>query len=441
MVAFSDMYNSASFERDSAHSSLPAVWLVALPLVAANLFGCDDSSCAGRQVYPGNLVYSGDEQPAADVQRCVEVVTGDLRAERVDAEVVLPKLQHVLGDVILEDGAPSLPALRLVEGELRISEDRNDKEGMRSLPGLGDLREVNGDLRLSNLKRLKSLEGLEKLERVGGDMELSGLQALASLDALENLESTGAVVLRRDDALTDVSALDTMRFTYGLVVDGLPELEQLVLEDLFVRGPIDIVGNDALEYIQIDRRNLADEHVDPARETSRFGPCVSTRATLSIRLNPELEAVQLATDSMESLAVADNESLSSVTIDSASNGSFECVTLRNLPTLEELDLGLSLTIRGDFQISRTSLTSLDDLGRFQVGCDLTLSENPNLASFGNPSVGWSATVLENPGLSQCEVDTLEQVINPARVSVFDPGCQVGFQGVTSSGNDEAPSCS
>jgi hypothetical protein len=164
------------------------------------------------------------------------------RAGSDEAFASLAGCEVYRGSLLLDQPGPDLSplaSLRIVEGVLTTTGFNYELE---TLEGLGQLQSV-AEFRFSN-DGLRSMSGVPNLREVNGSFYLSGLSGLADLGGLENLQSVGSFDVSFNSALVDIDRLSGLQHVDGdLRIDGNPELTgvdgltalERVTGDLYIR--------------------------------------------------------------------------------------------------------------------------------------------------------------------------------------------------------------
>ena len=269
-----------------------------------------------------------------------------------------------------------------VDGDLTIG---GEGSSLTDLTGLETLRQVTGNLVVSENPSLTDLTGLGGLEEVGGELSIEDNPSLETLGDFPDLESTGLDLrIRTNDVLTAVPEFPSL-VSVGrtLNISANPSLETLG-------------GFPALESTGLSLR-IVDN--DVLTEIPGFPGLVSVGQTLSISANPGLEAVE-AFPALEEV------------------GTFlQFIGNEALPALPEFTLlssiGGNLVIEGN-----SALEDLDPLaGVTSKVEDLVVSGNDALADVwglsnlgsseeGNPAVQGGFIVTDNPNLPTSQAEEL-----------------------------------
>jgi len=272
------MPHTKAIPQSQSHRSLLARRWAALPLVTS-LHACSaDVVNLGENAEPL-------APPAASLCQDTKTLTGDILVKNQDQLDELEGCEEIEGGLTVAPFAGadlrSLRALEEVRGALGFSDDSSNLSG-------AELAEQEA---LIESGWLASLEGLESLESVGG-LSISGLLA-ADLDPLHNLKrNTGGLALARNPNLVDLTGLQNMRGTTGLLIHCV-NLESLAglflpeyLDSALIVGPkLADLGSWNVDYVidQLVVNATALTNLDAFSSLSRVD------GTLQVMNNPLLE--------------------------------------------------------------------------------------------------------------------------------------------------------
>jgi len=124
-----------------------------------------------------------------------------------------------------------------------------ENQSLKNVNGLGNLSSVQDSLVMFGLPSLESLDGLVSLVKVGSTLRLEFVSQLENLNALEELNTLGALYLKDNSLLKDLSGLKWVEALSGsLRIDRNPSLKSLTgLEGLkSVASNLDINTNGEL---------------------------------------------------------------------------------------------------------------------------------------------------------------------------------------------------
>ncbi len=267
-------------------------------------------------------------------------VTVCLGMENVD----LPKLEVVKGDLLIRAALNSLNGfsmLKKVDGALEIDTFAETLEGLEGLESLSNLTILGSSL--------NSLKGLDNLKTIENTFTLINTYTLKSLDGL-GLENVSDVIIRENQALADISALENVESLNALNIYGCQNLASLEgLHNIKSAGVITlgfvgmVWGKDGLQDLN-GFRGL--EEVD----NLTIGACSMLKSFAG------LEKLTRVNNNL------DIHACSSVT------------SLKGLENIEE--------INGYFTLKGTKIGNLDEISNLKtVGGAITISENYNLNDF------------------------------------------------------------
>ncbi|MCK6692943.1 MAG: T9SS type A sorting domain-containing protein, partial [Thermoanaerobaculia bacterium] len=86
---------------------------------------------------------------------------------------------------------------------------------LQDFGGLNSLKYIGGSIRMYDAPALQNLDGLDSLNHLGGSLSLQMLPVLKYLHALAGVKSAlqGNIILRNNDALTDLSGIGLLDFS------------------------------------------------------------------------------------------------------------------------------------------------------------------------------------------------------------------------------------
>jgi hypothetical protein len=254
------------------------------------------------------------------------------------------------------------------------------RENLVSLDGLQDMVEVRRRLRLQNNPRLESLAALANLERIGGDLNVVGHSELRGLGGLEQLHSVGRELRVEDNAsLTDLRGLQQLSLLSGdLSIRSNPALQTLRGLGPVVRvKDLRIVENAQLQTLDGLEQVVAADGVVQIRENQALtGLDGLSRLVRAYALRVETNAALSSLAGLASLAELGPEGL----------------LVTNNASLESLALGALTDVQGDVTLSvNPELRQIDSLDRLELA----------------PSI----TIMGNQSLSQCQIDALRAALS------------------------------
>jgi hypothetical protein len=137
------------------------------------------------------------------------------------------------------DNLDGLGALREVQGRMQIQYteadvtypdgggDRITGNGVTSLEGLNELRQVHGYFEILDLPNLISASALKRLHTVGATLRLDSLPLLTSLDGFQNLENLTWNLHIGQTGLVDVDELARLSWALSIQITENPSLQNL----------------------------------------------------------------------------------------------------------------------------------------------------------------------------------------------------------------------
>jgi hypothetical protein len=363
-------------------------------------------------VYVGSVEIKGPA--SADSLRGIELITGNLT---VNGEV--------------SDAGDALESLIQVQGDLDIS-------GLSDLSALSQLVEIGGTLTVEG-DRIESLRGLDNLSDVGG-LTINRTKRLKDFTGLKGFAIHGDFNISENAGLTSLSGLSIHSVKGNLSIEENPALTNIELTLMSVGGSVVIIFNDAL--LTIDDLPL-DIGYSPTTASKSSANCAYE---LTISANNSLTEIKGGAETIFNpgacIRVSHNPSLETLQVKMEAAELEELEIMMN-PKLDTVDfLNGPSYVRYDVIIDSTNLKSLDGIQPFEVGCYLSIENNPQLSSIPADFlvVGNHASISNNPSLPQCAVDTLaERLAN----LTWHPVCRSGMPNtlyVNSVGNDTDASC-
>ncbi len=269
-------------------------------------------------------------------------------------------------------------------------------EGVDNLQQLSHLREIGGNLEISNNPDLETLDGLQCLNLIGGHIIIRGNGKLKDLDGLESIASTTSLIIQDNEHLDNMDGLENLKKINGnLEILGNNSLKLLSLKGLesSIEGDLFIAGNDNLSYL--DLNNLRQIHGDMSIGIRAFYPKVGNAKLGSLR---GLETIQTiggdvrvsGNSLLDDLRGLDglSEIHGSLTISSNSR----LVSLAGLSQLNSINGVLSIYANSSLRKLRgEGLDSLNDVKGTWIW---------------SPQDRFSFFIVENSALPQCEPENL-----------------------------------
>lgn len=393
-------------------------------------------------------------------------------------------------DVSNINNIDSLIQLKYIGGDLQIySMDGSDV--FSDLSGLSNLDSVGGMFRLSgldllstfnglaNLKSigeymmilnnatLTSLDGFDSLHKIGLNIDIHDNPILENLNAFTRLDSMGSLTIVRNDLLSDLSGLDSLKFAQSIYIDGCDNLINLMgLGKLKSTGDFGIFIKDCLNFSSFEGLNELQSLTELILENlpllSDFSGLESVEfLNESIKINnlPTLIGFTGFNGQINGgdLEIVDCEQLLSLSalgnmIHWRSILIDNCDTLSNLQGLENIhSLSTYLTIQNnDNLLSLAGLNNINGVGQnltisqntrlndvdglvnlHWIYGDLTISDNDSLHNvLGLDSLDASSlmnmTITDNPLLDVCEALSICEFItvssNDAIINNNGPSC-------------------
>lgn len=269
-----------------------------------------------------------------------------------------------------------LSSLRCVRGRLELV----DTTRLTTLAGLDALVAVEDDLELVRNQALTDVSALASLRFVGpfgenADLTIVGDHALPSLRGLDALEEvSGDLAIEADDALVDLRGLGALARVGGEVTirrhaglertDGLDALA-------VVGGRLVIENDDALTDVTLPALRAVDE--SPTDATGLFrGVEIAQCPALARVAMRRLERVDdLAIHDVPTLAAVDLQGLVEVVAETPTTGHLAVVA----PALEAIDLSSLEAVEGDLHVGGRALASLSIPRLATVGGDLLVGDD------------------------------------------------------------------
>lgn len=326
-------------------------------------FPLDHPGCTAIE---GEVIVQGGEVTNLDALLGVKTIGGQLFitiAYGLTSLHGLDSLASVGGNLwLLNSNLPdlnNLQNLQTVGGELWLS----DSYQLTALDGLESLTTVSGNLRLTRNEKLASLAGLSQLAAIGGNIDLNDNLVLPSLHGLTALSTATGLLLTKNPALTDLTALSGLTQISGdlLVQENAALLNLQGLDHLtVVGGSLTVAGNAALTNL------------------SGLGSLLQA-AQLHLLRNPQLTDLagleSLATVSGE-VELRDNAALSTLANLSSLHAVGGNLTIAQHPQLVDLQgLAPLTTLEGDLTIETnnllTDLAGLSNIGAFYKSVYIT----------------------------------------------------------------------
>lgn len=321
----------------------------------------------------------------------IRVIDGDVLVRNFTGEhLSLPLLQHVNGSMTLEfnyviggDSLHSVQLPKLTEIDDDFTVEWNADLELLNAP---ELREIGGDLFISNNAALSALNGLPALHDVKGDVSILDNDVLESIELLPNPGAStakieGQLLIKYNPLLTGIST-------------GSYELHR-----------VEVYSNDVLASLTLDvtRAGLLDISNNPQLATLNLhipffeGALISTNPSLRVI---DIRAHEIA-QHLQISAHGESDSLSSLAINQFYPTATEPVkifgTLTLFAKMNAFTSDRKIRALGDCAIGGTQLTSLNAIER--VDGRLLISTNPLLTSDSSPlPVKGGMAIYRNPQL-------------------------------------------
>lgn len=367
----------------------------------------DAAALANIEVIAGSLTIDGTDLAELALSRLIRV-QGALRIANNAGlgRVALPSLQGVGGALALErDGrlaAIELPQLQRA-GSLIL-----DDTGLADLSGLPVLTRVDGDVQISHNAALGSATA--PLRQVGGGLDVEGNAQLAGL-ALAVSDALGAVRIADNPHLQSVEIPTSGVFPLDSLGDAMissnPQLAHVAL-GAFALGAVRVAGNAALADVTVQG-----DQVTGDLALSGNGPL-----SLEIDGDPDLGFIVVGAltvsgpvaklDARHGVVVTGDMTLDATGLTSLSSVPFVqtagALHLTNNPALTTVCpvvLAGGLDVRNNPAL--TALTALREFGASELDGDVTIADNPALATVeALDTVIWvrgDVTIARNPALT------------------------------------------
>jgi hypothetical protein len=393
--------------------------------IASTQFVCNGSTavqCAGGVVRAGTItVREASDWATLDGVACID---GDLVIAGIESDVIPPR-----------------PDLQIVTGALVIAGNPR----LTSLDGLAQVRQVGGGYLIQSNDALTDIAALGAIKRAGG-IQLTGNDALRDLSGLETLVDIDTVLLISNNAsLVSVAGLAQLQTTTkSIAIRTNPMLADVALDQLRQAALLEISGNDKLRSVslaglhKIDVRlvisnnsalgSIALPELSIVGDFARFeGDPMLTALELPSLLT--INAMRVSGDaSLTSLAVPNlvftSAELHLAALPQLTSARFDRLTsvgdalgLANLPLLGSLSgFGALQTIGGAFSLtSAGSLRDFTGLGALEtVAGAMTVTGNAQLSSFTGltrmRAVDGDLTITNNPQLPRATSQAFAQRI-------------------------------
>ena len=294
-------------------------------------------------------------------------------------------------------GLDAIVGVRHITGSLQIY------QGVADISGLGSLQTVG---RLSVYgTNLTDLSGLDSLRSCGQSLDIQNNGSLISLAGLERLQSVERIFISSNGPLESLTPLSGVIGLKQFSIRDQPGLESLA----------GITATSGLEYVEVSGcADLVDLGITTPMPALR---------NLNLRSLPSLTGVSLSDHNLGANWACDLFDLPElVDVDMDCSGLYEleligldrirdlnwlvgASVLRNLK-LSGLDSLESLTGPDDFSQVQylhldelPSLSSLAEMPALPQGCDVALTDCPNLVDLGFPTGGLDRFIIDGCGIA------------------------------------------
>lgn len=264
----------------------------------------------------------------------------------------LSNITHIGGNLEIGDNESlldlnGLQNLESIDGELYLFNCK-----FQDLNHLNNLTSIGSDLRLENNPSLSDLNGLGSLTAIGGNCKIYNNDALINIDDLNNLISIeGVINLQYNDNLLNIdNTFDGLASVEGLYISHSYFTSFNMLNNLNTIGYIRIYDNDQLTSIQ------------------GFSSLNTINSILTIS----------GCDILTSITGFQNlSSVEHLMLGADIGSNFDLPDLSDISGFSNL-----ITINGDLEIERTSLTNLTPLSNVNsVLGDVLITYNNSLSNF------------------------------------------------------------
>lgn len=341
----------------------------------------------------------------------------------------IPNLNSVGLDIYIQFN----PLLNSIDGLNSIANLRDlsitNNQGLQTITGFNQLQTINRHFTLGTNVVLNSIAGFSNLETIGGTTKIEGNNSLQNLTGLNSLRSIGetevlplneSLVIRNNQTLSDLQALESLETSKGSLIfyqnnlDNLNGPFNLMTEvDWLVIGGTDITSLAGLENLELikedftlrDTQNLVDltgllglTHIQGTLDVKEntgltslngLNNLVQIDKGISIWLNPGLENF-MGLESLQQVGFENGPE--NVLVHILSNES-----LVNFQGLEALK-----SIHGDLNVANNNtLLSFSGLENLNIiGNQLRIDQNPMLTDM--TGLGNLVSVGENFDLASFE---------------------------------------
>ncbi len=164
------------------------------------------------------------------------------------------------------------PNCSIIEGDLNVF-----FSSLENLDALQNIKEIKGNLIISESHNLSSLIGLKRLNAIGGSLIVSDNNSLHDLSGLDSLTSIdGSLIIENNQNLQSIKAIENLsNLKSTLKISGNSTLDSISMTSLTdTISSIDITSNSELHHIYID------------------GNLKSIEGSLRIDINPNLLTIE-----------------------------------------------------------------------------------------------------------------------------------------------------
>ncbi|MDC6350486.1 fibronectin type III domain-containing protein [Zeaxanthinibacter sp. PT1] len=333
------------------------------------------------------------------------------------------------GDVVLqtqdEVNVFGMSGYTTITGNLFIGYDWGTESSIRDLGPLSDLRQIGGDLIISNNTSLKNFEGLGKLRSVQGSMVLRWNHQLSDLTALSALTELGSLIINRNNSLAHLDGLESLlRIQDRFYLDGTSLVQVNALSGItYIGGDIHIGFNAALVSIEGLQGiteiygNLtleANTQLVSLQGLQNVTKIAGNLVTYQLDQLTDFKALASLSELNGEIRVSWNQNLKNLDGLQGLSALSRPIEIGNNPGLENLEGLNNLLSTGDLLIhNNSSLSSLQGLEALvQVGGSLEISDHPQLTNLsglgklgavsGNLEITANDQITSLSGLKQLE---------------------------------------
>ncbi len=190
--------------------------------------------------------------------------------------------------------APDIGDACRITGTLGIGAEATEDE----VDALSEVVAVDKDLLVTKVVDGSILSGLSKITQVNRSVSIIGNPGITDLDFLGNLRSSGALVIKNNQALTDLSGIATVGTIRGsFVIQSVPATT-LRMNRISGMGIHTVeIGPTGLTTVEMESLSTCTGfklEFNQALETARFPQLNSVTGPLTVRKNPQLSTLDLS---------------------------------------------------------------------------------------------------------------------------------------------------